>query len=134
MISRLCRKTKNPFNIRYDKRNNWIGQIGQIQGFCKFSDEEYGLRAGIKLLNRYLENGFTSVGSIIRRFAPPSENDTTSYIKFVYARLVAYGFNPHYIVPRSDAFVCLCVAIAYYETQYVLTDVDVRNIMKKWSV
>lgn len=92
----------NPFNIRYSYRNQWLGlvEVNPVtNGFCNFIDKSYGIRAACYLLLRsYRMKGVDTIDSIIRRFAPPSENNTDKYIKFVsinsgvympYAKLVS---------------------------------------------
>lgn len=73
----------NPFNIRNNRKNKWQGQIGSRKGFCMFSDLKYGVRAAAIIIRNYYEHGLVTPRQIITRFAPPSENDTGSYISFV---------------------------------------------------
>lgn len=79
----LGAKNRNPLNIRYNVRNKWLGQRGQNSGFCVFSTMQLGFRAAYLLLCRYHREGLETIESIIKRWAPPSENDCESYIKFV---------------------------------------------------
>lgn len=92
----------NPFNIRFSHRNQWLGldkDMPVYKGFCNFIDRSYGIRAACCLLLRsYRMKGVDTIDSIIRRFAPPSENSTENYIVFVciwsgvympFARLVS---------------------------------------------
>ena len=48
------RYKNNPANIRFNKKNNWLGQIGSDNGFCVFDTLEHGLRALIVLLRNYI--------------------------------------------------------------------------------
>lgn len=78
-------RLNNPMCIRYSRANNWRGQLGQSNGFCRFKSLADGVRAGVFIILRYI---FTyhleDVSDIIRRFAPDSDgNDTESYIDFV---------------------------------------------------
>ena len=92
----------NPFNIRYSLRNQWLGldkDFPFTKGFCNFIDKSYGIRCACYLLMRsYRMKGIDSIDAIITCFAPPSENYTDKYIKFVsvnsgiympYAKLVS---------------------------------------------
>lgn len=79
----MIETTNNVCNIRYSKYNNWIGQTGSYKGFCVFGDRVYSIRACYVLLVNYVKQGYDTVGKIITRFAPPSENDTETYIKYV---------------------------------------------------
>lgn len=80
----------NPCNIRYNPKNNWLGQIGHHKGFCKFQTMEMGYRAAMKLLYNYIfKYDCKSIESLITRFAPPSENNTQNYIDYItsYVRI-----------------------------------------------
>lgn len=83
----------NPLNIRYSAKNDWLGQVGERNGFCVFSEEKYGWRAAFVLLKNYGKKGFRSVNDIIHRFAPASENPTSSYVDYVCKRMEALGYE-----------------------------------------
>ena len=80
--------THNVCNIRYSKNNNWIGQTGSYKGFCVFHNQTYSIRACYVLLVNYIKQGYDTVGKIITRFAPPSENNTEAYIKYVMKNVI----------------------------------------------
>ena len=79
-------RNNNPLNIRYDKRNNWQGKVlpntdGQFE---IFSAIEYGYRAALYLMRRYIrEYNLNTVAALISRWAPNNENDTARYISRV---------------------------------------------------
>lgn len=77
-------RNSNPFNIDKSK-NDWLGKIqGNDSRQETFSDPVYGIRAGIKLLNNYIKKkGLNTINLIFDRYAPPNENDTEGYKKFV---------------------------------------------------
>ena len=79
----LAEINNNPLNIRFNENNQWRGQTGQNRGFCVFSSEAYGIRAGYKILTNYIKWGVNTIRDIIHRWAPTSENDTEAYIRFV---------------------------------------------------
>ena len=79
----LGTRLKNWLNVRYSIHNQWRGQIGQERGFCEFHSVVDGLRAGRIILSGYLGRGINTPASMISRWAPPKENDTEGYIKFV---------------------------------------------------
>lgn len=83
----------NPLNIRYSEKNQWLGQTGERNGFCVFSDEKYGWRAAFVLLKNYHKKGFRTISQIIHRFAPASENPTSSYVDFVCKKLQQFGYE-----------------------------------------
>ena len=93
-------RNNNPLNIRRGK-TLWKGEIapsllGRAGGeavFCKFSSVEWGLRAAFCLLRTYANKyRLCCVRDIINRWAPPTENDTTSYIRHV-CQLTGFGGN-----------------------------------------
>lgn len=73
----------NPLNIRYNPSNNWRGQVGAERGFCRFKNTAYGIRAAYIILTNYIKNGCNTLEDIISRWAPPCENNTENYIRFV---------------------------------------------------
>lgn len=79
-LAEIC---NNPLNIRYNPSNRWVGQIGEHMGFCVFKSKAYGFRAAYIILTNYIKNGHNTIEAIISRWAPPTENNTESYIKFV---------------------------------------------------
>ncbi len=82
-------RINNPLNIRYFTGNNWKGQTGQQSGFCVFDTPENGIRAAMVNLKSYRKLGVVTIGDIISRWAPPTENNTQNYIDFVCKKLGA---------------------------------------------
>lgn len=87
-------RNKNPLNIRYAVGNNWDGQLGENGGFCVFESEFYGFRAAAILIRNYRRlYNVKTVKGIVSRWAPPNENNTISYVKFVCKELgVSEGY------------------------------------------
>lgn len=85
----LASYTNNPLNIRYSEYNKWRGQKGQYKGFCRFTNDKYGYRAAFILLRNYIRKGYNTIDKIIYRFAPPSENDTYSYVRFINDKMLS---------------------------------------------
>jgi len=106
-------ETQNPFNVRFAAGNQWEGQIGGLNGFVKFRDIKYGVRAGLIILRTYYyRHKLRTIKSIISRWAPPNENDTQSYIDFVSMQT---GFSPSdVLLPREVGRVAW--AIMLFET------------------
>lgn len=120
----------NPANIRYSMRNKWIGLIGQSNGFCLFDTFHHGLRALVVLMRRYINDyDCRSVEKIISRFAPPSENNTRNYIRYVSGVLVRYGLEPDSVKFDARYVFPLCSAICMMETATVLDDDDENYIV-----
>ena len=116
------RYKNNPANIRYSVSNHWLGQSDPDNGFCTFKDLDYGVRALMILLKRYINNyHLRSVGSIIKRFAPVSENPTSAYIRFVRDFICNHSGNPNDIKPFTFEFYLLIQAICYFESKTGVT-------------
>lgn len=87
MVARGIRNN-NPGNIRHGEKWQGLADNQTDGSFCMFISPEYGIRALAKILINYQKKyGLRDVRSIINRFAPPSENDTESYIYSVSLKL-----------------------------------------------
>lgn len=116
----------NPFNIRYNPRNMWIGlDKDQVyRGFCNFINVKYGIRAACYLLMvSYRRKGVVSISEIISRFAPSSENNTDLYIQFVCNGLGCFPFD--YPKSRLDF-----AKLLHYMSKYEGNPVSVEDILK----
>lgn len=77
-------KNNNPLNIRRGQR--WVGMKAKQTDsqFCQFTTMAYGFRAAFILLDKYYTAyGLDTLGKVISRWAPPSENNTAAYIDTV---------------------------------------------------
>lgn len=79
-------RNNNPGNIRWG--DEWQGLVPKAQrtdkSFCQFTTPEYGIRAMIIILRNYQrKHGLNTVTGIIKRWAPPNENNTQAYIDSV---------------------------------------------------
>lgn len=130
----LSCRCNNPFNIRAN-RVHWKGRVGSYRGFVKFLTEDYGLRAGVVLLRNYIKKGYDTIPSIIRRYAPETENNTEHYIAYVSGVFRSAGLNPFSrIVYRSIGFQLLCSAICAYECGYDFTPASYSRIFKCFDI
>lgn len=80
-------RNNNPLNIRIG--NKWVGEVEKPtdKDFEQFTSMVYGLRAGYKLIRRYIERyHLCTVKEILSRWAPTTENNTQSYVSFVCER------------------------------------------------
>ncbi|KGT86270.1 structural protein [Erwinia typographi] len=96
-------RNNNPGNIRWG--DDWKGLVPQAQrtdkSFCQFTGPEYGIRAMIIILRNYQRKyGLKTIDGIIRRWAPPNENDTAAYIKSV---ALATGTDADKPIDLSDS-------------------------------
>ena len=87
-------RNNNPGNIRWGSDWKGLKKDGKQQdpSFCVFETPEYGIRALAKLLRNYQRlYGLNTPYRIISRYAPPTENETVSYIDSVSWQL---GITP----------------------------------------
>lgn len=118
VISMLRRDTpkgirnNNPLNIRHNDSNEWTGQIGvDSDGFVIFDSPENGYRAATKILLSYGNRGLNTLEQIIGTWAPPSENDTDSYIHSVALKV---GIRRDDVI-NSDYYPQLLEAMTFHE-------------------
>lgn len=82
-------RNRNPGNI--DRNSTvWKGMAREQEDsrFITFESPEYGIRAIAKIILTYHDKyGYDTVREIIDRWAPPEENDTSSYINHVASDL-----------------------------------------------
>ena len=79
-------RNNNPGNIRKSK-DAWQGKTGNDGAFVTFDTPQNGVRALTKLLYNYQKKyNLNTITGIITRWAPPSENDTASYIALVASK------------------------------------------------
>lgn len=115
------KRNNNPFNIRYNSANNWIGQLGSDGAFCVFDTLAHGIRAGGVLLRNYLKQGNNTIQKIITRFAPASDgNNTNKYINDVAA---ASGFDKNQVLAVGDLW-RIAAPMMKIESGYIATEKD----------
>lgn len=79
-------RNNNPGNIRWG--DEWQGLVDKSQrtdkSFCQFISPEYGIRSMIIILRNYQsKHGLRTITGMIKRWAPPNENNTQAYIDSV---------------------------------------------------
>lgn len=119
----------NVFNIRYNKRNKWIGQTGQKHGFCCFDTRAHGIRACFVILVNYIRSGHDTYRKIINRFAPPSENDTFRYLDFVCSDSNVI-IDPDHEVVTYDDLLRLMSKMAKMENGIITNHIDLALILQ----
>lgn len=81
-------ENRNPGNIRRS-RTRYKGEVRPSRDpeFKQFASLEWGYRAIFVLLHTYrVRYGLDTVAAMIARWAPPSENRTDAYVRFVTER------------------------------------------------
>lgn len=124
-------RNNNPLNIRFNVDNHWKREVrpSEDPDFCQFLDMSHGFRAAMIVLRSYITKyHLTSVSKIIQRFAPASENDTRSYVSYVFNSLVKLGFDPNNIDCPSDAFFNMVRLMAIFESRVRWTVEDIRSL------
>lgn len=127
---------RNPLNIRYIKANHWLGlhpQTPNVKGFCHFTAPAYGFRAAIILIKNYMKKyGCVTPEDIIRRWAPPTENNTELYIACVCGRSrLGRQERLHTEGPQIGRLVA---AMTRQETGMYITPEGVDEIRRKFNV
>ncbi|WP_423209364.1 structural protein [Proteus mirabilis] len=111
-------RNNNPGNIRHGSK--WQGLSAQQtdKDFCQFVSPEYGIRALYKLLQTYQKKyELNTVESIIDRYAPPNENNTTGYINRA-AKDIGVSVNEPINVSSKQVAIVLATAIVGVELGY----------------
>lgn len=123
-------RNNNPLNIRKSP-NHWQGKVqGSDPEFETFTSMLYGIRAAFVCIHTYLKRfaaqGVSpTVGNIIRRWAPSTENDTVSYIKLITYRSRFRLLNDSVVrFEDKDTMVLLLWCMAYVECGVNLPFVD----------
>jgi hypothetical protein len=80
----------NPGNLR---------PMGASTGFQNFATPEEGISAADKNLKAYGDKGINTLRGVINRWAPPSENDTNTYIDTVAKKI---GLDPDQKIDLTD--------------------------------
>lgn len=74
----------NPGNIRHGDKWQGLASVQPDRDFCSFRAPVWGIRALARTLITYQDkHGIRTIEGVIWRWAPPSENDTESYIRHV---------------------------------------------------
>jgi hypothetical protein len=111
-------KANNPGNIR-EAGIKWKGRKASNNPFVIFETLPFGTRALLIQIRTYLKRGDNTLLKFFTRYAPPSENDTISYINTV-SKIT--GFNVNQIIkPTIPNLKKLAGAISKVETGKALT-------------
>ena len=107
-------KRNNPGNIRHTAVH-WQGEITPPgDTFCSFSTLEYGSRAMLKLLKRYIAvKQLNTVRKIIAVWAPPAENNTAAYTDYVARTLDVHPDDT--LCANRDTLIALADAMTHVE-------------------
>ncbi|MCW6531194.1 hypothetical protein NED98_13155 [Sphingomonas sp. MMSM20] len=102
----LSIRLNNPGAIRYNPSNQWVGQVGQQNGFVQFDTPENGQRAHRRLIANQIRAGYDTPLTWAQHYAPASDgNDPQAYAQTI-AKGLGIGVNdkmPIDAVPRIAA-------------------------------
>lgn len=127
-ISKTTRgvRNNNPGNIRLSTQFKWTGQVqGTDKDFCVFDKMENGLRAMFRLLaNYHILYQVNTIREIFLRYAPPTENHTDVYARWIADALHDRGFLNVTVDGRLDwhnrkQMMALGECICQYESSYL---------------
>lgn len=92
-------RNNNPLNIERGG-DQWEGMapVQSDSRFLVFTDAVFGIRAAARILANYAKRGANTVEKIVSTWAPPNENDTEAYIKFVTQQT---GFKRDQVMNKS---------------------------------
>jgi hypothetical protein len=105
-------RNNNPGNIDRNPGVNWQGMSRDQSSdsrFIVFDDAVWGIRAIGRVLRSYQRQGFNTVRKIIDRWAPPKENKTEIYIRFVADKL---GVSDGEVIDVTDMEIAVPLARA----------------------
>ncbi|MFV0402920.1 MAG: structural protein P5 [Bacteroides graminisolvens] len=127
-------RNNNPLNIRVSS-NTWLGKVASDNAFEKFSTLDYGIRAAVKnLITYYTRDKLVTVGSIVSKWAPPSENHTSNYVKYVAEKM---GVSATSAIPLTvDTFAKLVAAMSDVELgkSYGINEYQVKNVILRFGL
>lgn len=128
-------RNNNPGNIRVSS-NAWQGKIPLSQNtdgaFEQFKAYVWGIRAMIKNLLSYYENGLNTLQSIIYKWAPPSDNNNTAaYVAFVANKT---GFSPTQALDLRNQTTMRKVVMAMAEVENGRPAVTTEQFNYAWSI
>lgn len=128
-------RNNNPLNIRYSTSNTWLGKVypNTDGAFEQFSSMQYGYRAALYLIRKYIAAGYNTVGAIIAKWAPETENNTQRYIQRVCN---TSGLTSSTTLTQYDrANLCkLVYAMAIVENGNVAGHPDMNTIQQAYNL
>ena len=129
-------RNNNPLNIRRSK-DQWKGlaDAQTDRAFCQFKSLEYGWRAAFYLLTRtyYHKYRLYTIRTIIRRWAPPGENNTEAYIANV-SRLTGIDPDEPIGIPSERPSRWMMVGVAMAIQEDGTDSLDYFAMLRGWEM
>ena len=127
-------RNHNPGNIR----RCGVRYRGELRPSCdpafkEFESDEWGYRAMFVLLESYRRRySIDTLRGIITRWAPPLENDTEAYIRFVAARSEV---DPDAVLPPRDVRLrSIAEAMSRYERGHEPSPAQLDALDRGWKL
>ena len=126
-------RNNNPLNVRKNAANAWKGKVvpGTDPAFEQFITMAYGYRCALYLLRKYIGQGHNTIRKIINKWAPPSENNTSSYVNNVAQRT---GINADTVIGRNDREKLCRIAYAMAWSENGRPPASMDDIYAGWSL
>lgn len=117
-------RNNNPLNIKWSSVNNWLGQTGKDSGgFSIFDKPENGIRAAARILDNYAKRGITTLGDIVKTWAPAEDkNNVEAYTEHVERGV---GKSRGVRITRADYLPLLRVMIKHENGKQPYTDAQI---------
>lgn len=128
-------RNNNPLNIRYSTGNTWLGKVvpNTDGAFEQFSSMQYGYRAALYLIRKYIAAGYNTVASIIAKWAPATENNTQRYIQRV-CKTTGYSADTTINGYDKEQMCRLVYAMAIVENGNVQGHPDMNTIYTAYNL
>lgn len=128
-------RNNNPLNIRKSKIH-WLGlkKHQDDPSFCQFENVIYGYRAAFRLMRTYYHQySLHTINDIINRFAPCTENDTSSYIDFVCDKT---GLTPdqQLLSPENDFQTWCNIILAMSKIESKAPSSHLSYVLRAWHL
>jgi len=120
-------KNNNPLNIR-NSADLFQGEVRPSldKAFKQFQTPAYGYRAAFVTLSTYLERGWNTIEKIVQHWAPPSENNTQSYIAAV-EKFSLVKRDKVLTADSGEDYVKIVIAMSKVENGVDANPLDVRE-------
>ncbi len=127
-------RNHNPGNIRRcGVRYRGERRPSRDPAFKEFESDEWGYRAMFVLLESYRRRySIDTLRGIVTRWAPPLENDTESYIRFVAARSEV---DPDAVLPPRDVRLrAIAEAMSRFERGHEPSPAQLDALDRGWKL
>ena len=126
----------NPLNIRRSK-DKWKGMraVQSDAQFVQFESLEWGWRAAFYMLTRtyYHKYRLYTIRTIIRRWAPPNENNSKAYVDNV-SRLTGIGPDEPIGIPSEQPARWMMVGVAMAIQENGTESLDYFAMLRGWEL